>query len=174
MKIADAPSTGIAWHCTSCTNTCINTTSGQIVQSQIVLVQKCIVMDFSSPAETYRRFPGLHPHPYSLSHLTWSIFWDLRGIGALWQSKDNAAGWGGHLQPSIEGCGCLLIRWSSLTLPCHAMMMLNGLWRSQLWRGIPRFAQRTLNVYNWLSSWLCPYNVSFWNELVLITLCGKD
>ena len=74
MKIADAPSTGIAWHCTSCTNTCINTTSGQIVQSQIVLVQKCIVMDFSSPAETYRRFPGLHPHPYSLSHLTWSIF----------------------------------------------------------------------------------------------------
>ena len=149
----------------------INTTSGQIVQLQIVLVQKCRIMDFSSPAETYRRFPGLHPHPYSLSHLTWSIFWDLRGIGALWQSKDNAAGWGGHLQPSIEGCGCL-IRWSSLTLPCHAMM-LNGLRRSQLWRGIPRFAQRTLNVYNWLSSWLCPY-VSFWNELVLITLCGKD
>ena len=121
MEIADAPSTGIAWHCTSCTNTCILQVV-RLCSCRLYSCRNAELWDFSSPAETTTAGFQDIPIPTVLQlipNFTWSLCW-FEALALFDRAKTMQLAGAGTYNQALKAE-------PTLKIPTYP------------WRGIPRY-----------------------------------
>ena len=121
----------------------------------------------------YRRFPGLHPHPFSFPQPMQPGALTDEALALFDRAKTMQLAGAGTYNQALKAPG-LVIRWSSSTLPCHAMICDVGLTLKILtltW--YPAFRTKNFEHLELTKLDFVCTMFSFWYELVLLCCVAK-